>query len=91
MADWTELDRFEASINATKGRLQLRLKHIHEKLDDEDRVNLLPDTIFGKLIGERDELVNASIELDELISEFKFLKDNLNFQESDNGRKVSDC
>ena len=55
------------------------MKYVHEKLDDEVSVNQLPDTIFGKMIGERNELVDAIIELDELISQFVYMKNNLTF------------
>ncbi len=82
MSNWTELDRFEASLRATYLRTEKRRKHVLDSLDDEDRVYSLPDTIFGKLIGERDELANASVELKELLEQFIAVKNESTFTDN---------
>ena len=68
-----QAERFEASLRATHARIDRRLNTVHEKLDKEEAYSL-PDTVFGKLLGQRDELANASNDLELLRSEFELFK-----------------
>jgi len=71
------IERYRASLRATRARIDRRLEAVHDKLDDE-RVYELPDTVFGKLIGKRDELANASEDLKLLCEEFElFIKNEI--------------
>jgi hypothetical protein len=68
-----QAERFEASLRATHGRIDRRLNRVHEQLDKEETYSL-SDTLFGKLLGQRDELANASDDLALLRSEFELFK-----------------
>ena len=67
-----QAERFEASLRATHARIDRRLNIVHEQLD-KGRYSL-SDTVFGKLLGQRDELANASSDLELLRSEFELFK-----------------
>lgn len=69
------IERYRASLRATRARIDRRLESVLDKLDDE-RVYGLPDTAFGKLIGERDELALASEDLKLLCEEFELFVKN---------------
>jgi len=69
------IERYRASLRATRARIDNRLKRVHDKLDDE-RVYGLPDTAFGIYIGQRDELANASENLKLLCEEFELFITN---------------
>ena len=68
-----QAERFEASLRAAHARIDRRLNRVHEQLDKEETYSL-PDTVFGKLLGQRDELANASNDLELLRSEFELFK-----------------
>jgi hypothetical protein len=71
------IERYRASLRATRARIDRRLEDAHDKLDDEV-VYGLPDTVFGRLIGKRDELALVSEDLKLLCEEFElFINDSI--------------
>jgi hypothetical protein len=72
------IERYRASLRATRARIDRRLKRVHDKVLEAYHADNLPDGKFGRLIGERDELALASEDLKLLCEEFElFINDSI--------------
>jgi len=72
------IERYRASLRATRARIDNRLKRVHDKVLEAYHADNLPDGKFGRLIGERDELALASEDLKLLCEEFElFINDSI--------------
>ena len=73
------IERYRASLRATRARIDNRLKRVHDELAVGDgNVYDIDDLKFGRLVGERDELANASESLKLLCEEFElFIKNEI--------------
>jgi len=71
------VERYRASLRATRARTDKRLERVHSKVLEAYHADNLPDGKFGRLIGERDELANASEDLKELCEEFELFINEL--------------
>jgi len=72
------IERYRASLRATRARIDNRLKRVHDKIEKAYNVDNFQDLKFGSLIGERDELALASEDLKLLCEEFElFINDSI--------------
>jgi hypothetical protein len=81
------IERYRASLRAARARIDNRLKRVHDELAvgdgniydiDDLRLATLISSRFGRLVGERDELANASESLKLLCEEFElFIKNEI--------------
>jgi hypothetical protein len=71
------IERYRASLRATRARIDNRLKRVHDELAVGDVFDI-SDTKFGRLVGERDELALASEDLKLICEEFElFINDSI--------------
>ena len=70
------IERYRASLRATRARIDNRLKRVHDKVLEAYYADNLSDEKFGRLIGERDELASASEDLKLLCEEFELFITN---------------
>ena len=70
------IERYRASLRATRARIDNRLKWVHGKIDEAYYADNVSDGEFGSLIGKRDELANASEDLKLLCEEFELFITN---------------
>ena len=72
------IERYRASLRATRARIDSRLKRVHDKVLEAYHADNLPDGKFGRLIGERDQLALVSEDLKLLCEEFElFINDSI--------------
>jgi hypothetical protein len=72
------IERYRASLRATRARIDNRLKRVHDELDKSLDGGNIQDLKFGRLIGKRDELALASEDLKLLCEEFElFINDSI--------------
>ena len=72
------IERYRASLRATRARIDNRLKRVHDELYESLDGGNIKDLKFGHLVGKRDELANASEDLKLLCEEFElFIKNEI--------------
>ena len=70
------IERYRASLRATRARIDNRLKRVHDKIEKAYNVDNFQDLKFGSLIGERDQLALVSEDLKLLCEEFELFITN---------------
>ena len=70
------IERYRASLRATRARIDNRLKRAHDKIEKAYNVDNFQDLKFGSLIGERDQLALVSEDLKLLCEEFELFITN---------------
>ena len=72
------MERYRASLRATRARIDNRLKRVHDKVLEAYHAGNLPDGKFGRLIDDLTQLALASEDLKLLCEEFElFINDSI--------------
>ena len=72
------IERYRASLRATRARIDWRLKWVHDKIGEAYCDDSFSEEKFGRLVGKRDELALASEDLKLLCEEFElFIKNEI--------------
>jgi len=70
------IERYRASLRATRARIDNRLRRVHDKLYRSLEDENFQDVKFCRLIGERDQLALASEDMKLLCEEFELFIDD---------------